>query len=83
MVGLLASLPTGITEDIQMSMTDSNRLMVETKSEFMEYTFDSNGFVLVGKSDKGFSTSPSSLYIKGDRVFSGDSDGSIRTFSLV
>ena len=82
MVDLLASLPTGVTEDIQISMTDSNRLLVETGSEFIEYTFDFNGFILAGKNAKEFKTHPTSILTKGNRLLSGDKDGSIRGYEI-
>ena len=82
MVDLLASLPTGVTDNIQISMTDSNRLLVETVSEFIEYNFDFNGFILVGKTQKEFKTRPTSTYTKGNRILSGDQDGSIRAYQL-
>ena len=83
MVDLLASLATGVTEDIVLSMTDSNKLLIETAKDFSEYIFDFNGFVLVGKSLKEFPTHPSSSLIIGNNYFAGDEDGSIRTFTMI
>ena len=83
MVDLLATLATGVTSEILLSMTDSNHLMIETKTDFSEYAFDFNGFVLIGKSAKSFPTHPSSNLLLKDTYFSGDQDGSIRSYALI
>lgn len=82
MVDLLASLATGIKENIEISMSSTNRLIVETVNDFSEYIFDFNGFILTGKASKSFPTKPTGSFVSGNRILSGDQDGSIRAYSF-
>ena len=82
MVDLLASLTTGVTSNIQISMTSTNKLLVETETTFSEYSFDFNGFILAGQVTKSFPTHPTKAYLSGNTILTGDKDGSIRAYSL-
>ena len=66
-----------------MRITDSNKLLIESAEEFAEYSFDSNGFISLGKNAKEFETRPTASLLKGDMYLSGDKDGSIRSYALI
>ena len=82
-VSLVSVLPTSISSELNMRITDSNRLLIETPFDFAEYSFDANGFISLGRYDKDFLTHPTASILEGDRYFSGDMDGSIRSYSLI
>ena len=80
MVDLLASLSIGVF-DVTMTVTDSNKLILQTKTEFTVYSFDFNGFILEGRKTKQFQTVPSSMLMVDGKLYSGDADGAIRTYA--
>lgn len=79
MIDLLASLSIGIF-DLSLTITDSDKLLLQSAKEFIEYSFDYNGFILEGRQSKQYVTTPSTMLTVGDKVLSGDGDGSIRVY---
>ena len=79
MIDLLASLSIG-NADISLTITTSNRLLIQSKTEFTEYSFDFNGFILEGRKTKQYPTVSSSMLMVEDKLYSGDADGSIRVY---
>ena len=81
MVDLLASLSLGNT-NTRICKTESNRIILESETEFSQYSFDFNGFVLNGRVTKPYKTLTNSTMIIGNTIFSGDNDGSIRIYTF-